>query len=470
MNRKDSYIGIDHYRMIKGFYENIFEISDCIRNGIFFAPVFFVLGCFIRYEKWRPSLKSCIFGALITFLLMLAEGLMLHKAGLNRRLPIRREDRTDSDMERAWIEINLTHLKHNTEILREMMAGDCKMMAVVKAQAYGHGAAVISKYLNSLGIRSFAVATIDEAIELRKNGIQGEVLILGYTPVGRAKELYRYHLTQTLIDYSYFKHLDQQGYKIKAHIKIDTGMHRLGFDSADSSKIISVLHADNLKICGIFTHLCVSQSLETEDMEFTHLQITRFYHLLDTVYAQGFSRLKTHIQSSYGLLNYPELRCDYARIGIALYGGLPGGYGKTKRSPDLYPVLSLKSRIALIREVKKGDGIGYDKAFSAPKDLKAAIIPIGYADGLPRSLSCKNGGVLLHGFYAPIIGRICMDQLAVDVTDIPDACVGDVVTFIGEDETSAVHCSEVAVNAGTIANELLSRMGGRLKIIYRHET
>lgn len=360
----------------------------------------------------------------------------------------------------------MEHLKHNADVLQAAMPKNCKMMAVVKAQGYGHGVIAMSVYLNRIGINAFAVATIDEGIELRQNGIQGEILILDYTCPDRAKELYRHDLIQTLIDYNYSVLLNQQGYQIKAHIKIDTGMHRLGFDSGDISRVLSVFQAKNLHICGIYTHLCTSQSFNTKDIEFTHLQIKRFYELVAALSKQGIRVPKTHIQSSYGLLNYPELQCDYVRIGIALYGASTTENDKTKLDLNLYPVLSLKSRIILIKEIKKGESVGYNRGFIADRDRRIALIPVGYADGLPRSLSCGNGNVLIRGCHAPIAGQICMDQLNVDITDIPDSSVGDIVTLIGEDGKSELCSGELAENADTITNEILSRMGNRLKLIY----
>lgn len=369
--------------------------------------------------------------------------------------------------DRSWIEIDFDNLKHNVTALQEAMPVGCELMAVVKAEAYGHGAFEVSAYLNRMGIKAFAVATIDEGIELRKYGIVGEILILGYTNPALAKELHKYDLTQTLINYDYSQLLNKQGYNIKAHIKIDTGMHRLGFEVADEADVLKVFKLNNLSICGIYTHLCIAESLKSGDVEFTHSQIDGFYDLLNHLSSQGVKLPKTHIQSSYGLLNYPELKCHWARIGIALYGVLSSKNDKTNMQPDLRPVLSLKSQIILIRDIPKGASVGYDRQFIAERNSRIAILPIGYADGFPRSLSCGNGNVLIHGCRAPIIGRICMDQLTVDITDIPEADVGDIVTLIGKDEQAEISAEEVAENMDSITNELLSRMGSRLKMINR---
>ena len=550
----DSYFGFsEQIPFLKSLYTNLFELSDYTRNGIFFAPIFFVLGGIISSKKWHLSLRNSLIGLAVTFSLMLAEGLLLHKWGvqshdsmyimlipcmfflftvitywrgrrnstlrtsaliiyiihpmmiivvrgiakilglqallidnslvhylvvgvasavvsfiivaLKARIKVKPKQICLSDTDRSWLEVNLDNLKHNASVLQAAMPADCKMMAVVKAEGYGHGAIAVSKCLNRIGITVFAVATIDEGIELRQGGIQGEILIMGYTSPMRAKELHKYDLIQTLLDYDYAVVLNKQGYSIKAHMKIDTGMHRLGFDENDVEKVAKVFKARYLQICGIYTHLCVSESLDIADVEFTHSQVAEFYDLLDTLSKQGIKLPKTHIQSSYGLLNYPELECNYARMGIALYGVFSSGNDRTKLQLDLRPVLSLKTRIVLIREIAEGESVGYDRKFIASRDSRIALLPIGYADGLPRNLSCGNGSVLIHGYRTPIIGRICMDQLTIDITDVPDVNIDDIATIIGKDGQAEIFATEVAENSDSITNELLSRMGSRLKLV-----
>ena len=318
-----------------------------------------------------------------------------------------------------------------------------------------------------LSISSFAVATIDEGIRLRKYGISSEILILGYTAPSRAKELCKYELTQTLIDYRYSLLLNKQGYDINAHIKIDTGMHRLGFSTEDKDKILAAFSLKHIKVAGIFTHLCAADSLEENDVAFTNKQIGSFYKVLDWLKSSGLNIPKAHIQSSYGLLNYPELECDYIRVGVALYGVLSSTNDKAKLELDLRPVLSLKAKVVLIRKIKQGESVGYSRAFTATRDSLIAILPIGYADGFPRNLSCGNSYALIGGRQAPIVGKICMDQLAVDVTDIPNVKTGSIATLIGKDGKEEITAPMVAESAESITNELLSRMGHRLNIIRR---
>lgn len=369
-----------------------------------------------------------------------------------------------SKTDRAYIEINLKNLCHNVKVLQNAMPEKCELMAVVKAEAYGHGAFYTSEYLNKMGIKSFAVATIDEGIKLRKYGIRGDILILGWTCVNRAYELKKYDLTQTLIDFEYACELSRQGVSVKAHIKIDTGMHRLGIPCEEILNVKKVFSMKNIKISGIFTHLCCSDSRNPEDIEFTKGQILNFYNLIDILKASGITIPKLHIQSSYGLLNYPELNCDYVRAGIALYGVLSTPDNDTKLKLDLRPVFSLKSKVVLIRSVKKGDSIGYGRSFTAKRDSRIAILSVGYGDGFPRNLSCGKGSVKINQHIVPVIGRICMDQLAVDITEAEDVNCGDIATLIGAEESNALSAPVVADNSGSISNELLCRMGARLPV------
>lgn len=368
--------------------------------------------------------------------------------------------------DRAWIEVSTENLKHNIKTLNKITPEFCDMMAIVKADAYGHGAVKVSSFLNKTGVRAFGVATVDEGIVLRKQGIRGEILILGYTDITRLDQLIKYRLAQTVVDYEYAVKLNSYGKPLKVHLKIDTGMHRIGIPVTEAEKVCELFRFKRLTICGIFTHLCVSDSTKEEDIQFTRNQIRVFYDLLHMLKQNTIPIPKVHIQSSYGVLNYPELNCNYARIGIALYGTYTSFGDRTKLKPDLRPVLSLKTRVVLIREIEKGDSVSYGRTFLAKRNSRLALLPIGYADGLPRSLSCETGKVLIHGQYAPIVGRICMDQLLVDITDIPEAALGEIATLIGRDGVNEITAAEVASSSGSITNELLSRLGSRLERIY----
>ena len=549
----DSYYGIaEKIRGLNSFYQFVFQVSDYTRNGIFFAPVFFVLGGLIADTHHKISFGKSVCGFGFSFAFMLAEAMLLHYFDLQRHdsmymflLPCmyflfqailhfqgkrlvwmrtlslcmyiihpmmiiavrllakithlqnlliensmlhflmvcftsvvfsivvtaflntrsRKNRKPASKMDRAWIEVDLKNLVHNAKVLKKAMPPKCQLMAVVKAEAYGHRACEISACLEKAGVKAFAVATIDEGIQLRKYGIRGEILILGYTAVWRAAELRKYNLIQTLIDYEYATALNKQGVSIKAHLKIDTGMHRLGISSNDLTDVEKVFSLKHITVCGIYTHLCCSDSLEASDVAFTCEQIDRFYSLIDALRNRGITVPKLHIQSSYGFFNYPQLQCGYVRTGVALYGVLSSPHDETVRKLDLRPVLSLKSEVILIRSVSKGDSVGYGRTFIAGRDSRIAIIPIGYADGVPRDLSCGNGAVRIRQYIVPIIGRICMDQLAVDITDADDIAVGDIATLIEAKADSELAAPVVADHTGSISNELLCRMGARLPVI-----
>lgn len=364
---------------------------------------------------------------------------------------------------RAWIELDMAALRHNIAALSALLPEGCQLMPVVKANAYGHGAILIAQELNQAGIRAFCVATVHEGAELRKNGIKGEILVLGYTHPQEFPLLWQYDLTQTILDRAYGEVLNACGTPVQAQIKIDTGMHRLGEPWDALEEIARIFHCKNLRITGAYTHLCAGTAASPQDRAFTLEQGQRFYAMRAELKKQGYTLPAVHLLSSYGLLHYPELGGDYARVGIALYGVLSTGTDMRACLPPLWPVLSLKARVAQIREVKAGEGVGYDLQFVPRRDSKLAILTIGYADGLPRNLSCGTGSVLLNGRRAPIAGRICMDQTLVDITDIPTAAPGDTALLIGKSGALEITACDLAEQAGTISNEILSRLSTRLE-------
>lgn len=381
---------------------------------------------------------------------------------------------------RAWIELDKTALARNVEYLRSLLPEGCRLMPAVKANAYGHGAVWTATELNRLGVDAFCVACLSEGIALRRAKVKGEILILGYTAPEDFTLLARYRLTQTVIDYEYAGKLADAGVMLHVHIGIDTGMHRLGIRCEDTGDILAVFEMGNLVIDGMFTHLCACDSSLPEDRAFTESQIQAFYGVVGILEERGLACPRLHLQSSYGLLNYPGLDADYVRAGIALYG-VPStvmnadfhkgtdsaentASDRTSCFPgDLAPVLSLKARVASIRTLHAGESAGYGLAFTAEQDMRIAVLSIGYADGLPRELSCGRGHVLLHGLKAPVIGRICMDQTLVDISGIPQASAGDTAVLIGTSGNEEITAVQLASQCGTITNELLSRLGERLE-------
>lgn len=363
---------------------------------------------------------------------------------------------------RAWIELDHDALRHNVETLRSLLPPGCALMPAVKANAYGHGAVPVARELNRLGIDAFCVATAEEGAELRENGVTGEILVLGYTHPALLPLLTRYDLTQTVLDTSYAEALTQAGQTIKVHIAVDTGMHRLGEPAANIERICNLFRLENLNITGMYTHLCVSDTDSAEGRAFTLEQGEAFYRLIAQLRAHGYIIPKAHLLASYGLLRYPALGGAYARVGIALYGQL-STREDTEDSPlPLRPVLTLKARVAAVKTLRAGEAAGYGLQFTAARDTRLAVLAIGYADGIPRALSCEVGSVLIDGQKAPIVGRICMDQTLVDVTKLPDVIPGAVAILIGQSGNEKITACDLAAQAVTISNELFSRLGHRL--------
>ena len=363
---------------------------------------------------------------------------------------------------RAWIELDKENLYHNIAVLEKLLPSGCKFMPAVKANAYGHGADLIAKTLNKIGIDNFCVASISEGIELRKNGVCGEILILGYTHPDNFPLLKKYNLIQTVVNYHYAELLREYGKPLRVHIKIDTGMHRLGERPEQIEVIARIFQMKNLKIEAAFTHLCVSDSTTPKDKSYTEAQGKTFYQVISALREMGYSCPNVHLLASYGLINYPELSGDYARIGIALYGVLSNRTDIQQCKLPLLPVLSMKVRIAAIKDLFSGEGVGYGLTYTAAENRKIAILPIGYADGIPRALSCGKGSVLINGYAAPIIGYICMDQTIIDITDIPKVNEGDIAIIIGKCGNAEITVYDIAEQAGTITNEILSCLGSRL--------
>lgn len=363
---------------------------------------------------------------------------------------------------RAWIEVDRKKLCRNVSVLKDLLPPGCKLMPVVKANAYGHGADLISGTLNQIGIDSFCVASVSEGIELRKGGICGEILILGYTHPEYFPLLKKYDLTQTVINSRYAKLLNEYGKPVKVHIKIDTGMHRLGERAEHAEEIAGMFEMKNLIIKGIYTHLCADESAAPKDRAFTEAQGRAFYQVVSALRERGCSCPSVHLLASCGLINYPELSGDYARTGIALYGVLSSRDGMERCSVPLHPVLSVKARIAAVRDIFPGESVGYGRTCTAAEKRKIAVLSIGYADGLPRALSCGKGSVLVNGRRAPITGRICMDQTIIDITGIPGVREGDIAVVIGRSGGEEITVYDIAEQTGTITNEILSRLGARL--------
>jgi len=371
-----------------------------------------------------------------------------------------------SDHGRAWAEIDLDALAFNAAQLRALLPDGCKLMAVVKTDAYGHGLERIAMRLRREGLDCFAVATVGEGIRLRECGVDGEILVLGYTHPDDAGLLSAFDLTQLVADGAHAGALDKANYQINVQIAIDTGMHRLGIEPENFTEIESVYACRNLHVSGVATHLATSDSLEPEDIEFTNEQIDRFSAVTDKLKSKGYDVGVKHAQASYGLSNHCGLKYDFVRVGIMLYGVMSND-DQTLIKPALRPVLSLKAVVAQVRWIGAGQTVSYGRSFTTGKAMRLATVCIGYADGIPRQMSGKGGMCIIRGRRVPIVGRICMDFLMVDVTDVDSVQAGDIATLIGEDGAEVIRCEELAAASGTVTNDILCRLGSRVGRLYK---
>lgn len=372
--------------------------------------------------------------------------------------------------QRSWIEIDLDKIKTNYLIYKSLLPQHTEMMAVIKADAYGHGDAHVAKWLSEQGCVLFAVSNIDEAVGLRNAGIEGEILILGYTSPKYAKTLSYLDLSQTIVSEEYARALAATGYKVKSQFAIDTGMNRIGLDAKDPVVCSSIIRsfADKLCVEGIFTHLCVADSLSEDNKQFTINQIEKFNIVSNLVTDLHLPYI--HCFNSAGGLYYLNERESFSgidkivRLGIVLYGLKPD---RNNILPaGITPAMTWKSAISMVKEVKAGESVGYGRAFIADHDMRIATVTTGYADGLNRLLS-NRGFMMVNGKKTPIIGRICMDQTMIDVTDIPEVEMGSEVVILGQSGDVEYTADDMANDLGTIGYEVLCNISKRVQRFYK---
>ena len=346
---------------------------------------------------------------------------------------------------RCYAEISLEAIGHNIREVKKRLPEGVKLLGVVKANAYGHGAVPVASYLENQ-VDYFATATIEEAVELRENGISAPILILGYVSPSQYGDLVEYDITQTIDSYAQALALEKeaarQNRKAKAHLAVDTGMTRIGFqvtehDADEAAKIADLPH---IELEGMFTHFsCADQ----EDKTYCSMQMEKYDKMTALLAERGVTIPLRHICNSAGIMEFDDHRFEMVRSGIITYGIYPSEEVKKERL-DLIPALSWKSHVIHVKEVGPGIGVSYGATYVTEKPMtRIATVSAGYADGYPRALS-NQGCVLIHGKKAPIIGRICMDQMMVDVTDIPDVQVEDVVTLVGTDGDETITIEEIA--------------------------
>ncbi|NLK74718.1 MAG: alanine racemase [Clostridiales bacterium] len=368
---------------------------------------------------------------------------------------------------RAQAKVYLNAIRHNILEIKKKLNDKTKLMVIVKADAYGHGAVPIAKALDKIGIDAYGVATIEEAIELRDAGIDKPILILGYTPREQYEMVVKYDIIQTVFQYDMAKALSDVGKAwgktVKIHVKIDTGMNRIGFpDTEESISIIKgISQLENISIEGIFSHFaCADESEKTS----TNIQLDRFLRFYDILRRNKIEIPIRHISNSAGMIDIPEANLEMVRVGISIYGVYPSEWVDNS-GIRLIPAMELKSHVIYIKEVEAGAGVSYGSTYKTKRKTKIATISLGYADGYSRNLS-NCGRVIIRGQYAPIIGKICMDQFMVDVTDIKDVVQGDEVTLMGRDGDAYISIEELAELSHSFPYELLCTVGKRVPRVY----
>ena len=381
---------------------------------------------------------------------------------------------------RLWAEINMDSVKHNYEVIRSEIGEGVKLCCVVKADAYGHGAVEVCKLYHELGADFFAVSNLDEALELRRADVTEPILILGYTPADRCRDLSRRNISQAVYSLDYARELshecEKHGVEVKAHIKIDTGMSRIGFvcqefprDDYSIKEIKEACTLPNIITEGVFTHFAVADEGENGE-EHTMHQYSCFMHAVDTLAQQGVHFEIRHCSNSGAIMDYPSMRLDMVRAGIILYGYAPSG--AMRRPLDLRPAMRLKTLISHVKTVKAGTTVSYGRTFTADRDMRIATVPVGYADGYIRAYA-KDGYMFVwdktkkFGKNCRIIGRICMDQTMLDVTEFPEAEVGNVVVVFGNGNDGEPTAEDVASWGNTISYEVLCAVSKRVPRLYR---
>ena len=380
----------------------------------------------------------------------------------------------DNYFRRTWAQISLNRIEHNYKVIREQISDRTKLCCVIKADAYGHGALEFAELYEQLGADFFAVSNLEEALQLRIGGIKLPILILGYTPASYAKELSDNNISQAILSLEYAKELSESaktfGVCVKSHIKIDTGMSRIGIMCQDTKRdnapeeVMEIFSLSNLEIEGIFTHFAVSDEKESGE-EYTLHQIECFEYIINSLKENGIDtdKIIKHCSNSAAIMDYKSAHMDMVRAGIILYGLSPSS--KLKGQVALKPAMEIKSVVAHIKDVEAGTTISYGRTFEAEKKMKIATVPIGYADGYIRNLA-NDAYMIVKGKKAKVVGRICMDQCMIDISEIEGVKVGDTVTVVGKTGNTEITMDDVASWTGTINYEVVCLVGKRVPRVY----
>ena len=366
----------------------------------------------------------------------------------------------------VWAEIDLDAIKYNIDSIKRRV--DTKeLIAVVKADAYGHGALDVSKTLVENGATKLAVAVITEAMELRHGNINTPIMILGYTPLEFAADLINYDIEQTIFDLEYAKKLSEialiLGKKAKVHVALDTGMGRIGFLINDNSlnEILKISSLKGLEVVGIFTHFATA---DESDKNYSNKQYKKFTDFNEKLVSKGVNIPLKHVSNSGAIIDMPNTYLDGVRAGIVLYGYYPSE-DVLKQNLDLKKAISIKTQVAHVKILDKNEYVSYGRKFKTERKSIIATLPIGYADGYSRALTGK-AKVIINGKFAPVVGTICMDQCMIDVTDIGDVHVGDEVIVLGKDKDLKFDADDMAKAMGTINYEVLCMIKQRIPRVY----
>lgn len=364
--------------------------------------------------------------------------------------------------DRTYAAIDLQAIRHNINEVRKQIQNKTKIMAVVKADAYGHGAVPVAKALEDR-VDAYGVALIEEAIELRNAGIDKSILILGHTGEEWYDELVKHQISQTVYTLEMAEKLSKraevQGKKVPVHIKLDTGMGRIGFAPTERSldEVQQIAGLPGLVIEGIFTHFARA---DEKTIEPAREPFSRYMDFVSRLEKRGIEIPIKHVSNSASILSFPEANLDMVRSGILTYGLYPSEEVPREKL-SLRPAMEWKALISYVKDVEPGTSISYGGTFTAEHPMRVATVPIGYADGMKRDLSGK-GRVLVHGEYAPILGRVCMDQFMIDVTEIPEVKMGDIVTIFGKDGDRRIPVEEIAAMSHSFNYEFVCSVTNRV--------
>lgn len=367
---------------------------------------------------------------------------------------------------RVKADINLDAVAHNAQEIKKQLKPGVKLAAVIKADGYGHGAVPVADTVYELA-DWFAVSNIEEALELRASGIEKPILTLGYTAPLQLPEAIRNRITLTLCDRESAEEISEAAMKLgvsaEVHIKVDTGMGRIGFPAEVSfaEQVVKAVSLPNIKATGIYTHFARA---DEEDKGATAFQFYEFLAFIDSLEKHGITGLLRHAENSAAILSLPEYQLDMVRLGISLYGMYPSD-DVTPEEFELQPAMEIKSHVAFIKTVPAGTAIGYNATYVTPAPQRIATVPVGYGDGYPRALS-NRGRVLVHGHSVPIVGRVCMDQLMIDVTEVPEVKRGDTVTLMGREGQEMITAEEIGALSHSFHYEMVCNVGKRIPRVY----